>query len=104
MDKQTEEIARSLTIDMIPDGIWKSVAMEIGPVNLIKLFAIVNGDDVYIPKPDRILAPARDKLIKQECNGYNHDALARKYGLTTGYVKRLCGAEEVAEQLGIFDS
>lgn len=103
MNKITEDIAKELTVDMIPDGIWKTVASEIGPVNLIKLLAIVNGDDVYIPKPDRFLIPARDILIKREFNGYNHDALARKYSLTTGYVRRLCGGGILAEQCSLFD-
>lgn len=104
MERLTEEIANELTVDMIPDGVWKTVAAEIGPVNLIKLLTIVNGDDIYVPKPDRILAPARDRLIKREFNGYNHDALARKYGLTTAYVRRLCGTGEVAEQCTIFEA
>lgn len=104
MDRRTEEIAQELTVDMVPDGIWKTVASEIGPVNLIKLLSIVNGDDVYVPKPDRILAPARDKLIKREFNGYNFDTLAKKYGLTTGYVRRLCGTGQMAEQITMFDS
>lgn len=101
MDRRTEELAQELTVDMIPDGIWKTVATEIGPVNLIKLLTIVNGDDVYVPKPDRILTPARDKCIKREFNGYNHDTLAKKYGLTTGYVRRLCGPGQVGEQLSM---
>ena len=103
MDKITESIARELTVDMIPNGIWKAVALEIGPVNLIKLLDIINGDDMYVPKPDRFLAPARDKIIKREFNGYNHDSLARKYGLTTGYVRRLCGAGQVLEQCSLYD-
>lgn len=104
MDKLTEKIAQELTVDMIPDGIWKTVAMEIGPVNLIKTLVIINGTSTYIPKPDRILAPARDKCVRKEFNGYNHDALAKKYGLSTDYVRRLCGREEVPEQTTLFQS
>lgn len=90
MDILTESIAQRLTLDMIPDGIWKAVATEIGPVNLVKLLYIVNGDDVYVPKPDRILAAARDACILEAFNGYNHDQLAAKYGLSKGYIRRLC--------------
>ena len=104
MDKSTEVIAHELTVDMIPDGVWKTVALEIGPVNLIRLLAIINGDDVYVPKPDRFLIPARDKIIKREFNGYNHDELARRYGLTTGYVRRLCGAGALPDQVSLFDA
>ena len=103
MDSLTEKIAQELTVDMIPEGIWKTVAQEIGPVNLIKLLTIINGDDIYIPKPDRFLVPARDKLIRREFNGYNHEALAKKYDLATAYIRRLCGKEQIAEQVSIFD-
>ncbi|MCI8811303.1 MAG: hypothetical protein HFF84_14640 [Oscillibacter sp.] len=90
MDALTEKIAQELTIDMIPDGIWRVVAREIGTVNTVKLFYILNGDTVYAPKPEHILVPARNNLILREFTGYNCDALARKYSLTTGYVLRLC--------------
>lgn len=103
MDAITENIARELTVEMIPEGIWKTVASEIGPVNLIKLLHIINGDDVYVPKPDRFLTPARDKILKREFNGYNQDALARKYGLTTAYVRKLCGAGKAPEQFTLYD-
>lgn len=103
MDTLTEDIVKELTVDMLPDGIWKTVAMEIGPVNLIKLLAIINGDDMYVPKPDRMLIPARDKLIKKQFNGYNHDALATKFGLSTAYVRKLCGPGYMPWQCSIFD-
>lgn len=103
MDKLTEKIAQELTVDMIPNGIWKTVAQEIGPINLIRMLSIINGDDIYIPKPDRFLVPARDKIIRKEFNGYNHEELARKYDLTTAYIRRLCGREQIAEQIGLFD-
>ena len=90
MDALTEKIVQELTIDMIPDGIWRVVAREIGTVNTIKLFYILIGDTVYVPKPERVLIPARNKLILREFTGCNCDALARKYGLTTGYILRLC--------------
>lgn len=104
MDKLTERIAGELTVEMIPDGIWKEVAIEIGPINLIKLLALFNGADIYIPKPDRYLIPARKKLVRREFNGYNHEALGKKYGFATAYVKRLCGPGEVAEQCSIFEA
>lgn len=103
MDTLTETIAKELTVDMIPEGIWKTVALEIGPVNLVKLLTIINGDDLYVPKPDRFLAPARDRIIKREFNGYNHDELARRFGLTTGYVRKLCGSGGTPHQMDMFD-
>lgn len=103
MDRLTEEIAKELTVEMIPDGIWKALAEQIGPINVVKVMSIINGDDVYIPKPDRILIPARDVRIKKEFNGYNHNELAKKYGLTTAYIKKLCGRGILKDQCSFYD-
>jgi len=104
VDELTRRITKELTVDMLPDGIWKTVAEEIGVGNLIKMLTVINGDDVYVPKPDRFLAPARDRIIKREFNGYNHEELARRYGLTTGYVRKLCGQGILEEQVSMFDA
>ncbi len=103
MDQMMEKIAEKLTLEMIPEGIWKVVAEEVGTVNLIKVLSIINGDKVYVPKPDRFLAPARDTVIKQEFNGFNHEELARKYDLSTGYIRSLCGSGYLKNQIGMFD-
>ena len=96
MDNLTLEIAGELTIDMIPDGIWKAVAQEIGTINLIKVLQIINGDDIYIPKPDRLLIPARNKIILKEFTGYNHKYLAMKYGVTVSYIKKICKSPPIS--------
>ncbi len=103
MDRLMEEIAKELTVDMIPEGTWRDLAEEIGIYNVIKVMELINGDMVYVPKPDRILAPARDAKIKKEFNGYNFENLARKYGLSKGYIRTLCGEGHIEGQCSIFE-
>lgn len=90
MNRLMEEIAKGLTPEMIPEGVWRDLAEKIGAYNVIQVMELINGDMVYVPKPDRILAPARDAKIQNEFTGYNFESLAKKYGLSKGYIKTLC--------------
>lgn len=103
MDRLMEEIAKELSADMIPEGIWRTLAEEIGAYNVIKVMELINGDSVYVPKPDRTLVPARDAKIKREFNGYNFENLARKYGLSTNYIRTLCGDGHIEGQCSLFE-
>ena len=102
MDSLRKSLAEELTPAMIPDGILRDIAEEIGCVNLIKLLDIVNGDTIYLQRADNILRPVRDKRIKAEFNGYNRSELARKYNLSERYMRELCGEELVEGQLSLF--
>lgn len=51
------KLAEKLTLEMIPDGIWHTVAEEIGVSNLIKLAELVGGANIYIPKADSFVRP-----------------------------------------------
>ena len=102
MDRLMEEIAKELTVDMIPDGIWRALAEEIGAYNVIKVMEMINGDSVYVPKPDRTLIPARDAMIKREFNGYNFESLSKKYGLTKNHIRTICGDGHIEGQCSIF--
>lgn len=91
MNVERQKLAEELTLDMIPEGILKEIAEEIGSVNLIKLLDLINGDTIYLQRADSILKPVRDLKIKREFNGYNHSELARRYDLSERYMKDLCG-------------
>ena len=73
------ELLKDLTLEMIPEGLYKQIAEEIGISNFYKLAEVVGGATVYIPKPESILRPARDARIKGEFNGYNHPKKEKKY-------------------------
>ena len=92
-----------LTPDMIPEGIYKDIAEEIGVVNFIKLAELVGGSTFYIPKADSFLRPVRDSRIKQEFNGYNHTELAKKYNLSERWIREICGEGHCEGQFNLFD-
>lgn len=77
-----EPWTKDLTSSMLPDGICKSIAEEIGTDNLLKLAVLVGGSTFYMPQAESILRPLRNQKIKEEFNGYNSAELAQKYGVT----------------------
>lgn len=94
--------ATELTLDMIEDGVWKRVAEKIGTVNLCKMFAIVGGATIYIPKLESALRPVRDIHIKEEFDGSNHLELAQKYNVSDRLVRYLCGPPNCEGQIDFF--
>lgn len=92
-----------LTIEMIPNGIFKEIATEIGISNMIKLSEIVGGTTFYIPKADTFIRPIRDIKIKEEFNGYNYSELAIKYSLTDRRIRTICGKGNLKGQMNIAD-
>ena len=76
---------------MISEGLYRMIAEAIGTDNFYKLAEIVGGTTIYIPKPESLTRPVRDARIKKEFTGYNHQELARKYGVTERWVRRICG-------------
>mgnify|MGYP000101403799 FL=1 len=84
-------LADKLTIEMIPDGIWRTVAEEIGVDNLLKLAELVGGSNIYIPKAESFIRPVLYEKIKEEYNGYNAPQLSRRYGVTERWIRQICG-------------
>ena len=98
-----DELMRELTLDMLPDGIYKEIAEAIGVENFYMLTKVVGGATIYLPKPDSVLRPVRDARIKAEFNGYNHPELAKKYRVTERWVRQLCGDGKIEGQIDIFE-
>ena len=94
-----DELSKELTLEMLPEGMYKQIAEGIGISNFYKLTEIIGGATVYIPKPESITRPVRDARIKAEFNGYNHQDLARKYRVTERWVRQLCGDGKMEGQL-----
>mgnify|MGYP000141030663 CR=1 FL=1 len=69
-----DELVKDLTLDMISEGLYRMITR-----------------------------PVRDARIKKEFTGYNHQELARKYGVTERWVRRICGPGQAEGQIGIFD-
>ena len=76
------DFAKELTLDVVPEGVWREVAERIGVLNLYRLTELVGGATIYIPKPDMLTRPIRDAHIQAEFTGWNHLELAKKYNVT----------------------
>jgi len=98
-----QELLKELTVEMLPEGLYKQIAETIGTENFYKLAEIVGGATVYIPKPESIVRPVRDARIKEEFNGFNHPELAKKYDVTERWVRQLCGEGHIEGQFSFFD-
>ena len=79
----TNELAPS----MMPDGMCRTIAEEIGTENLLKLSDLVGGITFYLPRKETILRPLRDIKIREEFNGYNLNDLSRKYNISQRWVQ-----------------
>lgn len=97
------ELSKDLRPEMLPEGIYRDIAVAIGPENFVKLAEIIGGATVYIPKPESIVRPVRDARIKQEFNGYNHLELARRYSVTDRWVRQICGEGNLEGQVSLLD-
>jgi len=82
-----------LTPSMLPDGLCRAIAEEIGADNLLKLSDMIGGSNFYLPKKERILRPIRDKRIREEYTGYNSAELSRKYNISQRWVQEIVNQE-----------
>lgn len=51
---------------------------------------------MYIPQPDKLLIPLRDRMIREEYNGSNLYALCRKWDLGESMVRKII-SEKIRE-------
>ncbi len=98
-----DALARELTLEQIPEGLYREIAEAIGVGNFVKLTQLVGGSTIYLPKTESIVRPVRDAKIREEFSGYNHMELAKKYDVTERWVRQLCGDGHAEGQLSLFD-
>lgn len=101
-----DELIRALidetTLDDISES-YRPVVEIIGIEKFIELSEYTKGDELYFPKTKNIIAPARNRRIKKEWNGYNSKELAEKYNLTTKQIGNILKDEPMIGQMTIFD-
>lgn len=85
LEKMIDEIDET----MLPSP-YSEYAKIIGVNNLYKLSKEFGGTTIYIPKAESLFKTIRDKKIKEEYNGYNIQALARKYNVCEKTVRNIC--------------
>ncbi|XBX05633.1 Mor transcription activator family protein [Enterocloster clostridioformis] len=79
-----EELEADTTLEDIAEP-YRLVVEMIGLKNVLKLSQYFMGDKIYLPKAERILAPARNRRIRREYNGRN----AKEYDLTTNQILQI---------------
>ena len=73
----------------IPE-LYSLLISEIGIENTLKVAKLIGGQHVYFNKFETVERPIRNKNIRDEFNGYNFKALAKKYNLTEVTIRNIC--------------
>ena len=102
VDELTRLLIGETKIDDISES-YRPVVEIIGVDKFIELSDYAKGDELYFPKIENIIAPARNRRIKKEWNGYNLKQLAEKYNLTTKQISNIIKDEPMIGQMTIFD-
>lgn len=68
---------------------YQELVRVIGLEATVRLCREYGGTDTYIPKVDGLLAAKQRELIRREWNGYNGEALARKYGVSVRWIRKI---------------
>ena len=73
-----KELIADTKLPDIPDR-YRAIVEIVGVENYIRLSDYAKGDELYFPKVESILAPARNRRIRKEYNGYNAKELAARF-------------------------
>ena len=87
-DKLLEELIEETTIDDIGER-YREIVELIGIRMFILLSNYSRGDELYFPKVENVVAPARNRRIKKAYNGYNMKELADRYNLTVKQIQNV---------------
>lgn len=102
-DKLTRALIEETTLADIAEN-YRPIVDIIGIEKFIELSEYAKGDELYFPKTENIIAPARNRRIKKEWNGYNLKELAERYRLTTKQVGNILKDEPLIGQMSLFGS
>ncbi len=96
-----DELEAETTMDDISEA-YRPLVEMIGLDNVLKLSKYLMGEKVYLPKADRLLAPARNRRIRREYNGTNTKELAQDFDLTTNQILQIVRDLD-PQQISLFD-
>lgn len=97
-DELLNELIEDTAIEDIGER-YREIVGLIGLDNFIKLSNFSRGEELYFPKVENVVGPARNRRIKKEFNGYNHKELADKYNLTVKQISNIMKDEPPVGQL-----
>lgn len=101
-EKLLNELIEDTTIEDIGER-YREIALLIGIEKFILLSNYARGDELYFPKVENVVSPARNRRIKKEFNGYNGKELADRYNLTIKQIQNIVKDEPLAGQMQLDD-
>ena len=102
VDELTRALIEETTLEDISEN-YRPVVEIIGIEKFIELSDYAKGDELYFPKAENVIAPARNRRIKKEWDGYNLKELAEKYNLTIKQIGNILKDEPMIGQMSLFD-
>lgn len=78
---------------------YQEIVKIVGIANFVKLSNYARGDEIYFPKVESVVSPARNRRIKKEFNGSNDKELAEKYNLTLKQIWNILKDEPPIRQM-----
>ena len=75
----------------------QALIRAIGLEGFKKLIQEFSGVQLYIPKQEKVCRYLRDKKIRQEFDGSNHKTLAKKYGVTEAWCRKIIASELIQQ-------
>jgi Mor family transcriptional regulator len=92
-----------IQIEDLPEK-FREIAEAIGMPAAMALVQTCGGDEIYVPKHDRISTEARNRQIRAEHRaGDDYRSLARRYNLTTVHIRSIIGAKGLKTGTDAFD-
>lgn len=103
MDKELlNELIEETQLTDIPER-YLNVVEIVGIRKFVELSNYARGDELYFPKLENVIAPARNRRIKKEFNGSNEKELAEKYNITIKRVWNILKDAPPVRQLSLED-
>lgn len=102
MDKLEQELIADTTIEDIAER-YRPVVEIVGIEKYIEVSRYAMGDEVYFPKPETLLVPARNRRIRKEYDGFNTKELAQRYNLTLPQIHAILKDEPIPGQMNLME-
>ena len=78
---------------------YQEIAKIVGVQKFVELSNYARGDEIYFPKVENVVSPARNRRIKKEFNGSNNKEVADKYNLTVKQIGNILKDEPPVGQM-----
>lgn len=101
-----KELLNELIEETRPEDIgdrYRVIVDIVGIRKFVELSNYARGDELYFPKMESVIAPARNRRIKKEFNGGNDKELAEKYNLTIKQIWNVLKDEPPFGQMTLAD-